>query len=53
MIKKIKMDQEREARSVCVPVRILSVLLLDGGQASLLPSRGFAEENLKIEKIYK
>ena len=45
------MDQERAARSVCVPVGILRVLLLDGGQASLRPRRGFAEENLKMEKI--
>ena len=45
------MDQERAARSVCVPVGILRVLLLDGGQASLRASRGFAEENLKMEKI--
>ena len=44
-----KSGQERDG----VPVGILGVLLLDGGQTSLGPCCGFAEENLEIEKIYK
>ena len=51
MIKKNKDGKSGQERDV--PVGILGVLLLDGGQTSLRPCRGFAEENLEIEKIYK
>ena len=53
MIKKNKDGSRKSGQERDVPVGILGVLLLDGGQTSLGPCRGFAEENLEIEKIYK